>query len=52
MKRNFKRRETAAKIIQKGLYNWVFKTVCKDSTLGINFKLGLRDLQADGLLIN
>ena len=52
IKRNFKRRETAAKIIQKGTYNWVFKAVCKDSKLGINFKLGLKELQVDGLLTN
>ena len=50
IKRNFKRRTIAAKIIQKGSYNWVFKAVCKDSTLGINYRIGLRDLQADGLL--
>ena len=50
MKRNFKPREAAAKIIQRGAYNWVFKAVCKDSKFGVNFRIGLRDLQAIGLL--
>lgn len=49
IKRN-KRRLLAALTIQKGLYNWVFKAVCKDGSYGINFRIGLKHLQEEGLL--
>jgi Leucine-rich repeat (LRR) protein len=49
IKNNCLRRTKAARRIQKGLYNWVFSAVCKDSTYGINFRIGLNLLQRDGL---
>jgi hypothetical protein len=52
IKNNYLRRTKAARRIQKGLYNWVFSAVCKDSTYGINFRIGLNLLQRDGLVSN
>ena len=51
-KNNYLRRTKAARRIQKGLHNWVFSAVCKDSTYGINFRIGLNSLQRDGLVEN
>lgn len=34
-----------ARIIQKGLHNWLWKPICKDGTLGINIRFGLKYLR-------
>ena len=34
-------RETAAKVIQKGCYNWLWCARCKDNTIGIIPRIGM-----------
>ena len=33
------KKERAAKIIQRGLHNWLWKPVCRDGTVGIGARL-------------
>lgn len=43
-------KHNAARIIQRGMHNWLWKPVCKDGTVGINLRLGLKmikDLNLD-----
>ena len=42
-----KQQDVAARIIQKGCYNWLFKPVCKDGTTGIFPRLSWRKLQQE-----
>ena len=35
-------KHNAAKIIQRGMHNWLWKPICKDGTMGINLRLGLK----------
>lgn len=36
--------DKSARVIQKALYNWLWKPVCKDGSLGINLRIGLNYL--------
>lgn len=40
---------SAAKIIQKYMYNWLYKPVTRDGKLGILARIGLRDIGIDSL---
>jgi hypothetical protein len=37
-----KNKNKAAKIIQHAMHNWLWKPICKDGTIGINLRLGLK----------
>ena len=39
-----------ARIIQNGCHNWLWKTECRDGTMGIVLRLSLRDLTQAGLI--
>ncbi len=41
-RRKKEKEEKAARIIQNGCHNWLWKPVCKDGTLGINVRLGMK----------
>jgi hypothetical protein len=49
MRIRFKRNK-AARIIQNGCHNWLWKTECKDGAMGIVLRLSLRQLRDDGLV--
>ena len=43
-------RNNAARVIQKGLFNWLWSTKCKDGTTGIVLRLSLKELTQAGLI--
>jgi hypothetical protein len=50
MKRRYRIKNEAAKVIQKAAWNWLNKAICSDNTYGINFSIGIRRLQEDNLV--
>lgn len=38
-------RDNAARVIQKGCYNWLWKPICKDGSISINTKLGFSNIK-------
>ena len=42
IRRRIARRTNAARIIQKGCYNWIWKGVTRDDKLGIDMRLGMK----------
>lgn len=40
----YQKKQKAARIIQRGLYNWLWKPICKDGTYGINLRIGFQML--------
>ena len=40
----------AARIIQKGCHNWLYAPVCKDETIGIVPRLGIKAMKVEGLI--
>ena len=44
------KRNKAARIIQQACHNWLWKTECRDGTMGIVLRLSLRELTQAGLI--
>ena len=44
------KRNKAARVIQNGCHNWLWKTECKDGTMGIVLRLSLKELTQAGLI--
>ncbi|KAJ3376723.1 hypothetical protein HDU92_009081, partial [Lobulomyces angularis] len=38
-------KDVAIRKIQAGCFNWIWKPICKDGSLGIQVKLGLTDFK-------
>jgi hypothetical protein len=38
------KQEKAARVIQKGCHNWLWKPLCKDGTVGIGVRLMMKDI--------
>ena len=41
-----------ARIIQNACHNWLWKTKCRDGTMGIVLRLSLKKLREDGLIVD
>lgn len=51
VKKWYARRKRKAMIINRACYNWVWKPICKDGTMGIRVKLDLKYLKEEGFFI-
>ena len=42
----------AARVIQRACHDWLWKTKCRDGTMGIVLRLNLKKLREDGLIVD